>query len=169
MVGASGIGAALEGIGASVYINAGKAAQFFTEYMLSEQGIAVTAGAGGLSLAEREFGFLASAGTSVTNSVVASGTKYAGHTAPGRYAGESIAAKGAGYASKKVRQLLRLIMDETGCHTCGTKVAGTKTGLPIGDHQPPNALNGSGGPQRFFPQCAHCSPDQGNEVKKNKE
>jgi hypothetical protein len=65
--------------------------------------------------------------------------------------------------------LLKAIMDDTGCHTCGTKVPGTRSGLPIGDHQPPNALNSPGGPQRFYPQCAGCSPQQGNEVKKIKE
>jgi hypothetical protein len=34
-----------------------------------------------------------------------------------------------------------------GCHTCGAKTPGTKSGNWVGDHQPSTALNTSGGPR----------------------
>lgn len=89
------------------------------------------------------------------------GTRYGGHIPPGPYAGRSIPARGPGYASRAERELLR----GEPCHTCGTREYGTKSGLPYGDHQPPNAFTPLGGPQRIFPHCQWCSTGQGNEVK----
>jgi hypothetical protein len=51
-----------------------------------------------------------------------------------------------------------------GCSTCGAKTPGTKTGNWVGDHQPPTALNKSGGPQVYKPQCLQCSRQQGGQV-----
>jgi len=42
---------------------------------------------------------------------------------------------------------------ENGCHTCGTKDFGTKSGDPHVDHQPPRALNPNGDPAEGFPHC----------------
>jgi hypothetical protein len=54
---------------------------------------------------------------------------------------------------------------EFGCHTCGTKNFGTRSGNPILDHQPSQALNPPPGtPAQGFPHCAACSSQQGNLV-----
>ncbi|MFM0008464.1 toxin TcdB middle/N-terminal domain-containing protein [Paraburkholderia dipogonis] len=89
------------------------------------------------------------------------GTRYGGHIAPGRFAGESVPAAGPTYA--RVAQKAPLGAEP--CHSCGTLTYGTKTGLPIFDHQPANAFNQSGGPQFFFPQCSACSIAQGVEIR----
>ena len=51
-----------------------------------------------------------------------------------------------------------------GCHTCGATTPGTKSGNWVGDHQPSTALNTSGGPQVYKPQCLQCSRVQGGQV-----
>ncbi|RMZ60049.1 hypothetical protein D1632_10685 [Chryseobacterium nematophagum] len=43
---------------------------------------------------------------------------------------------------------------EGGCHTCGTKIPGTKTGNFIPDHQPANAL-ADGASQTLYPTVNH--------------
>jgi hypothetical protein len=48
-----------------------------------------------------------------------------------------------------------------GCHTCGTKYAGTPHGNAVRDHQPSIALKFPGGPQLIVPHCASCSARQG--------
>jgi RHS repeat-associated protein len=132
-------GLTVEGIGATAYINAGRAAQAFTELSLGEQGLAVGAGGGGMLFS----------------------TKYAGRVGPGPYAGPRIPAQGAEYATRSIRQRILAFLRQWGCHTCGTRIGPARA-----DHQPPNGLNPSGGPQWFYPQCAKCSSQQGNEVKK---
>ncbi|REC70383.1 hypothetical protein DRF57_22220 [Chryseobacterium rhizosphaerae] len=51
-----------------------------------------------------------------------------------------------------------------GCHTCGQKNPGTKSGNFILDHQPANALVPNGWPQTFFPHCKYCSASQGGII-----
>lgn len=51
-----------------------------------------------------------------------------------------------------------------GCHTCGQKNPGTKSGNFILDHQPANALVPNGWPQTFYPQCIFCSNTQGGII-----
>jgi hypothetical protein len=55
----------------------------------------------------------------------------------GPFAGESIPARGTG-CSLRVgeRQDLKRFFSETGCSTCGTYEAGTRSQSPIADHQP---------------------------------
>ena len=55
-----------------------------------------------------------------------------------------------------------------GCHTCGARTPGTKSGNWVGDHQPPTALNPEGKPQVYKPQCIECSRRQGGEVRTEK-
>ena len=83
----------------------------------------------------------------------------------GPYAGESIPARGTGrnYTSAE-RNAVNQIGSETGCHTCGITIPGTKSGNFILDHQPPSALVKPVTPQRLFPHCDNCSPRQGGEV-----
>lgn len=59
---------------------------------------------------------------------------------------------------KKVNE----IMKKDGCHTCGTKNPGTKSGNAIADHQPPQAL---GQPKKYYPHCINCSRRQGGQVR----
>jgi RHS repeat-associated protein len=83
----------------------------------------------------------------------------------GERAGESITARSsARNFSTAERAEINRIGSTTGCHTCGTTNPGTRTGNFVPDHQPANALNTSGGPQRLYPQCISCSREQGLEL-----
>ena len=62
---------------------------------------------------------------------------------------------------RKVNEL----MERNGCHTCGTKNPGTKSGNAVADHQPPQAL---GEPKQFFPHCINCARRQGGQVRQEK-
>jgi RHS repeat-associated protein len=143
-------GLTVEGIGATAFIHAGRAAQVFTQLSLAEQGI-VGVGAGGAVLGVAEEGALLFS------------SRYAGRVGPGRFATSAgrLPANGAGYASDSIRKRIAAFFKLYGCHTCGTKI-----GQSIADHQPPNAFNLKGlFRQWFYPQCVGCSPRQGNEVK----
>ncbi len=84
---------------------------------------------------------------------------------PGPFAKESIPARGPERNfTKAERDQINKIGNESGCHTCGTKEAGTKSGNYIPDHQPANALNKTGGPQRLYPHCKSCSARQAGQV-----
>ncbi len=87
---------------------------------------------------------------------------------PGPFAGGSISARGPGRSfTTAERAAIDKIGRETGCHTCGTTTAGTKSGHFVPDHQPPNALNPPGAFQQLYPHCSTCSfPRQANEVRK---
>jgi RHS repeat-associated protein len=85
---------------------------------------------------------------------------------PGPYAGESIPARsGDTDFTNEERQEIDRIGSETGCHTCGTKDPGTKSGHFIPDHQPSTALNVNNQPQSLYPHCLACSRRQGGEVR----
>jgi len=86
---------------------------------------------------------------------------------PGPFAGESIPARGPerDFTAEERAEINR-IGAEMGCHTCGYLSSGTGSGNFVPDHQPPNALNFSGGPQRLYPQCLTCSRMQGGAVRK---
>ena len=85
--------------------------------------------------------------------------------APGRFAGDSIAARGPerNFSVWEHAEIDR-IGRETGCHTCGTFEPGTPSGRFVIDHQKPSALNKSGSAQRLYPHCLHCSQRQGGYV-----
>jgi hypothetical protein len=84
---------------------------------------------------------------------------------PGPFAGDSIPARGPerDFTVSERTQLNDIGM-ETGCHTCGTEVPGTRTGNFVADHQPPTALNFNNNSQRLFPQCVTCSLRQGGWI-----
>jgi hypothetical protein len=79
---------------------------------------------------------------------------------PGPHAKESIPAHRGKPTAEEQRQVNKL-MEKHGCHTCGTKDPGTKSGNAIADHQPPQAL---GEPKEFLPHCNNCKARQGGEV-----
>ena len=83
---------------------------------------------------------------------------------PGPFAKESIPAHRGKPTAAEQRQVNEL-MEKHGCHTCGTKNAGTKSGNAVADHQPPQALNGS---KEFFPHCINCARRQGGQVRQEK-
>jgi hypothetical protein len=86
--------------------------------------------------------------------------------APGPYAGDSIPARGPGRDfTPDEREQIDRIGQTTGCHTCGSTDPGTRDGHFVPDHQPPNALNPSGNPQRLYPHCINCSRRQGGEIR----
>jgi hypothetical protein len=88
---------------------------------------------------------------------------------PGPFACESIPARGPGRDfTTEERAVIDRFGYSTGCHTCGTKNPGTMWGHFVPDHQPPNARNPMGRPQRLFPQCARCSRFQGLWISRNK-
>jgi len=89
--------------------------------------------------------------------------------APGPFARESIPATSTGKATASEQQRLNEIGRASGCHTCGTKAPGTKSGNFVGDHQPPSALAKPGQTQQLYPHCLSCSRQQGGEVRQATE
>jgi RHS repeat-associated protein len=84
---------------------------------------------------------------------------------PGSFAGESIpATSSAQMFTPAERAQINAIGSRTGCHTCGTRTPGTKSGNFIPDHQPVSALNAANAPQRLYPHCLNCSREQGLAV-----
>jgi len=85
---------------------------------------------------------------------------------PGPFASRSIPARGPG---RNFRREEKRQIDEfgyaDGCHTCGTKDPGTKSGHFILDHQTPSKINPPGQVQRLYPHCLACSQRQGGEVR----
>ncbi|WP_200955816.1 RHS repeat domain-containing protein [Massilia sp. Root418] len=85
---------------------------------------------------------------------------------PGEHAGESVPARGPDRDfNKGEREQMNEIGGTSGCHTCGTKDPGTSSGNFVPDHQPPNALNPSGGAQRLYLHCLTCSRTQGGQIR----
>lgn len=85
---------------------------------------------------------------------------------PGPNAGDSIPARGPGRDfTPEERGQVNDIGNEAGCHTCGKRDPGTKSGNWVPDHQPPNGLNPDNVPQRLYPQCLNCSRTQGGQVR----
>ena len=85
---------------------------------------------------------------------------------PGPYAGESVPAtmgKSRNF-TQVIRDRINEIGQNSGCHTCGTKDPGTKSGNFIPDHQPPNSLIPDGTPQQLYPHCKSCSSSQGGTL-----
>jgi hypothetical protein len=81
---------------------------------------------------------------------------------PGRYAVESIPARGPGrnFTAQERRELNR-IGQKYGCHTCGTRDPGTISRNFVGDHQPLSSSNRSNARQALYPHCLLCSLRQG--------
>jgi RHS repeat-associated protein len=80
---------------------------------------------------------------------------------PGPYANESIPASGPRVTAAEAQQLRG-----QPCHTCGRAVPGTKSGNPVGDHQPATGSIVRGSEQNLYPQCTNCSfPRQANQVR----
>jgi RHS repeat-associated protein len=52
-----------------------------------------------------------------------------------------------------------------GCHSCGSRSPGTRSGNWIGDHQLPKSQNLSGNSQSAYPHCATCSSKQGAHLR----
>ena len=82
---------------------------------------------------------------------------------PGPHAGESIPVKPGRPTPAQQTEINRIGRD-TGCHTCGAKDPGTKSGNHVLDHQPPSALKPPGAEQRGYPHCIDCMRRQGGEV-----
>jgi RHS repeat-associated protein len=88
---------------------------------------------------------------------------------PGPFAGASIPARSSAQTfTATERAAINEIGTATGCHNCGTTVAGTKGGNFIPDHQPVSSLNRANAPQRLLPHCIDCSRRQGGEALQEK-
>jgi hypothetical protein len=87
---------------------------------------------------------------------------------PGPFAGDSIPARGPGrdFSASERREINR-ILNQTGCHTCGTFDPGTIRRDAVPDHQPPTRWNPHRKPQRLYPQCLSCSRRQGFWIGRN--
>ncbi|MBW8891036.1 MAG: hypothetical protein JF617_02290 [Burkholderiales bacterium] len=85
---------------------------------------------------------------------------------PGPFANGSIPARGPGRDfTPGERAATNENMAQSGCHTCGTRDPGTKSGNAIPDHQPASGLNPPGGQQQLYPHCLGCSTRQMREVR----
>lgn len=87
-------------------------------------------------------------------------TKKSDTLRPGPFAKDSIPAHRGRPTASEQKQVNEL-MNKHGCHTCGTKDPGTKSGNAIADHQPAQALDE---PEVFLPHCNHCKARQGGQV-----
>ena len=85
-----------------------------------------------------------------------------GLLSPGPFAGRSIPGDATRDFTRTQRDQLNQIMRESGCHRCGAKSPGTKSGDAIPDHQPP--LSQSEGPFQLYPHCLTCSREQGLHI-----
>ena len=84
---------------------------------------------------------------------------------PGPYAKESIPAKNTAQTfTPQERAAINKLGSENGCHTCGAKSPGTKTGNWVPDHQPASAIIPAGTAQVLLPHCIGCSRKQGGDV-----
>jgi RHS repeat-associated protein len=89
---------------------------------------------------------------------------------PGPFAGDSIPARGPDRDfTPGEREAVNEIGKKTGCHTCGSKNPGTKSGNFVPDHQPSSGANTNGESQRLYPHCLRCSQRQGGEVRQLKK
>ncbi len=85
--------------------------------------------------------------------------------APGPYAAASIEARSTSQVfTTAERTAINEIGAATGCHTCGSTLAGTRSGNFVPDHQPVSRLNTANAPQRLYPHCIKCSRQQGLDV-----
>jgi RHS repeat-associated protein len=85
---------------------------------------------------------------------------------PGPYADRSIPARNSDRNfTTAEREATNENMAQSGCHACGSRDAGTKSGNAVPDHQPPSAINPPGGSQELYPQCLNCSTRQMREVR----
>ena len=82
---------------------------------------------------------------------------------PGPHAKESIPGH-KGRPTAEEQRKINEIFRKHGCHSCGTKNPGTKSGNAVADHQPPQALALPGERIRFFPHCLNCARVQGGQV-----
>jgi uncharacterized protein RhaS with RHS repeats len=89
----------------------------------------------------------------------------AGRVGPGPYAKESIPAGPSARPTAAQQRQINEMGQRNGCHTCGTRNPGTKSGNFTGDHQPPTKLNPPGGQQQYHPQCKGCSDVQGGRLR----
>jgi RHS repeat-associated protein len=98
--------------------------------------------------------------------------------APGPFAAESISARSTAQTfTAAERSAVNKIGAATGCHSCGSTTAGTKSGNFVPDHQPVSSVTPAGTAQRLYPHCLACSRRQGleaarmirNEKKENQE
>lgn len=85
---------------------------------------------------------------------------------PGPYAREWIVAPARDRRLTRSEQAeVNRIGRTWGCHSCGSRDPGTRSGNFIGDHQFPRAL----GPRyRLYPHCARCSAGQGGLITRYK-
>jgi RHS repeat-associated protein len=85
---------------------------------------------------------------------------------PGPHAKGSVPARGPDRDfTRAERDAVNDLGKKHGCHTCGTKDPGTKSGDFVPDHQPPNAVNPPRNPQKLYPHCLGCSRRQGGELR----
>lgn len=83
----------------------------------------------------------------------------------GPFAEDPIPAKGKEQKfTAEERKAINEIGYKTGCHTCGSKDPGSRSGDFVPDHQPISALVPNGTPQRLYPQCRKCSSVQSGMV-----
>ncbi|GAA2811363.1 hypothetical protein GCM10019017_66510 [Streptomyces showdoensis] len=82
----------------------------------------------------------------------------------GPHAREGVALENGDIEAPGVREMINESGNAHGCHTCGTKVPGTKAGDWIPDHQPPTSLIDLGTPQTAYPHCLECARIQGGVV-----
>jgi len=95
----------------------------------------------------------------------ASSAAAAAKVGPGPFSKGSIPAGPSAKPTAAQQRKINALGQKNGCHTCGTKQPGTKTGNFVGDHQPPTKMNPPGSQQRYHPQCKGRSDVQGGRLR----
>lgn len=81
---------------------------------------------------------------------------------PGPFANGSIPARSSSQSFRVgERKAINDFGYSDGCHSCGIKIPGTKSGNFVPDHQPVSGLNNPPLAQQLYPQCISCSREQG--------
>jgi hypothetical protein len=65
--------------------------------------------------------------------------------------------------TQEIRDKINDLFAKFGCHSCGTKVAGIKSGNAVPDHVPPGST--SPGPYDLHPHCLNSSRIQGGQLR----
>ena len=87
-----------------------------------------------------------------------------GFIGPGPFAQEPIELSPVGELTDDMIGYNDIIGYGFGCHCCGTRDPGTKSGSFILDHELPETLNFGNWTYRFYPHCQTCVRRQGGHV-----
>jgi hypothetical protein len=97
----------------------------------------------------------------IEEEAIRTGQPVPGIHVPGSFAREGIPTKSGASLGKNVTRQNNANGNAHGCHICGAKSPGTRSGNWVRDHIQSTSLTRPGDPQMIFPSCQACSDRQG--------